>query len=270
MNKKVFLIASILIGGMLSAAQVRAYEVSPTCPDVPLEEEAAREMAGEWFSKAEVLVEEELYSEAVGAFACSLKMIEHPATYLNAAMAAEKSGDKEAAIHFYTRAVELDPQGKRSVEARARVAALEIELEPEPEPELEPEPEPEPQIEEEDSADEVEAQPQPEPEGPSTMAIAGYSLAGVGAAGLIVGAVLQGMAGAAQGDGESTSSYDTFKSKKDKMESLQTGAAISFVVGGAAAAAGVVLIVLDMKKDGEEAPVSVAGYPGRVVVKGSF
>jgi hypothetical protein len=110
-------------------------------------------------------------------------------------------------------------------------------------------------------------------EGVKPLAASGYTMVAIGGVGLVVGAVLQGMAGAAQGDGEETDSYVAFKDDKARMESLQTGAIVSFAVGGALAVTGAVMLIVKGRGDKREragSGVSLGAFPGGAAVGGRF
>jgi tetratricopeptide (TPR) repeat protein len=255
--------------GIICVSGAAAAEtISPACPDKPENAQEARAAAKQWFKKGETLVTEELYAEALGAFNCSLRMFEHPATMMNAARAAELAGNKIEALDLYRRAVAATPEAEKATKAQERIAALEAEVgsaaQPSPTPPPEPEPEPAP-------APEPPPQPEPQPAPPgegggrSKLLVPGYVAVAVGGAGVVAGAVLAGLAAKAKKDGEATHSYAEFEDKQDALKGLQTGAIISFAVGGAALVTGIVLIAVGRRseKKGETpAAVEVAVYPG--------
>ena len=92
----------------------------------------------------------------------------------------------------------------------------------------------------------------------STRRIAGWALVGAGAAGLVAGGVLGGMAMSKQSALEDAyknreMTYPEFQDGIESGEGLELGAIISLAVGGAAAAAGATLLILDhLSGDGEE------------------
>lgn len=228
-------------------------------------------------------MKEELFTEALGAFNCSLRMFEHPATMMNAARAAELADNKPEALDLYKRAVAATPEAEKATFAQARIAALEAEVakappEEKPAPEAKPEPRPEPEVKPEPKPEpEPEVKPEPEPKGEdgSPLVVPGYVAIAVGGAGVVVGAVLAGLAAKAKKDGEATHSYAEFQDKKDALAGLQTGAIVGFGIGGAALIAGIVLVAVGNKGEepgGDAAAVEVAVYPGigGLVVGGTF
>jgi len=257
-----------------------AETISPACPERPAEAGKLRATAKQWFRKGEALVKEDLYAEALGAFNCSLRMFEHWATMINAGRAAELAGNKAEALDLYRRAVAAIPDAGKATWAQERIAVLEKEVGGAPPPEAAPEEKPEPEV-----ATEPEPPPEPEPqvapkpvpldagEGGPRLAAPGYAAVVVGGVGVVLGAVLTGLAAKAKKDGEATSSYEEFKDKKNAMEGMQTGAIVAFAVGGAALVTGIVLIAVGKRKEKpDDAAAAVAVYPGigGLAVGGTF
>ena len=82
------LFVSITINFIVLATNAIAGDVPSECPAKPADEESATALASTWFKKAEKAYADKGYDEAVSNFRCSLRMVEHPATYYNAAQAA--------------------------------------------------------------------------------------------------------------------------------------------------------------------------------------
>jgi tetratricopeptide (TPR) repeat protein len=269
---------------IFSSGTAIAETISPTCPERPADATKVRDTAKTWFRKGEALVKEEMYAEALGAFNCSLRWFEHPATMMNAARAAELAGNKAEALDLYRRAVAATPEAGKATWAQDRIAALEKELgsaaAPEKTPgekqpvaavEPKPEPKPEPQV----APKPVQPAEKDTGKGGSMLTAPGYAALVVGGVGVVLGAVLAGLAAKAKKDGEATSSYEVFKDKKNALEGMQTGAIVSFAVGGAALAAGIVMIAVGRKGEKPNdtpAAVQVAVYPGvdGIVLEGTF
>lgn len=100
------------------------------------------------------------------------------------------------------------------------------------------------------------------------MSVAGWSLVGVGGAALVAGAVLGGMAISKESEleqayagGERT--LAEIQDGEATGEALQTGAIVSLAVGGAAAAAGAVLLILNATGEAETSQAWIAPAPGR-------
>jgi len=269
---------TLVIGIVLLAPLATAAQALPAdCPAKPPSEDDARALAGNWFVKAEGLYKKERYEDALGAFLCSLNMAEHPNTYFNAAQTAVTTGEKALALDLARKCLKLKPAEPLATKARELVEQLENELPTDSPPvvaETEPEPEEEPieGPEEPDVAPEPEPEPEPEPtdgEG-ANLAVPGYVLLGVGAAGLVVGAVLQGLTGKAQTESEETDDYQVFKDKKDSGEAMQKAAIACFVVGGVVAATGLVLVIADGGGEEQSTEVALVPGPGGLMIEGSF
>jgi hypothetical protein len=117
--------------------------------------------------------------------------------------------------------------------------------------------------------------PQDTDKGGSMLVAPGYSAVVVGCVGVVLGTVLVGLAAKDKKDGEATHSYAEFKDKQNALDGMKTGAIVSFAVGGAALAAGIVMLVVGRKGEkpsDSAAPVAVAVYPGvgSLVVGGTF
>jgi hypothetical protein len=250
---------------LLVATAVGAQDrIAADCPERPATEGKARQLAGRWFSRGQAAVEEANWEGALGAFLCSYRLVSHPAGLFNAAQAARSMKDDATARDLLERYLALAPDADLAPRAREQLAGLGPAPEPEPEPDAEPTPEPEP-----------EPEPEPIPEqtgepGPN-LAVPGYVVLAVGGAGLVAGAVLQGLAGVAQGKGEETDDYGTFSDEKSRLEGLQTGAIVSFVAGGVLVGTGIALILVDRSRRGDE-PVSVSlrPLPGGMALGGTF
>jgi hypothetical protein len=110
--------------------------------------------------------------------------------------------------------------------------------------------------------------------GTSTQHILAYAAAGLGAAGLVVGGVMGGLALSTRDDlvaqcGEAPCPQRT--DDIDKGEGFQLGANISFIAGGALLATGVVLFfTAPSDEDDDEAAVSVSLGPGHINLRGRF
>lgn len=239
------------------------------CPQKPVDEESTVALASTWFEKGTNHVEDKEYSEAVEAFSCSLRMVEHQATMFNAARAAllAKQYDVTIEIAEMIAAVAKDAETKTEAadlieEARAAIPAPEPE--PEPEHVVEPEPEPVPTLKPKDA----QAEP-PAGEGPSALRTTGIISVVVGGAGLVAGGVFQGLAGASKKTTGDTDDYSEYVEARDNIQKYQTGATVSFVAGGVLLGAGIVMVLLDGKQK-EHADVSLVPAPNGVVVGGTF
>jgi len=237
--------------------------MSPSCPAKPDDAASARALAKTWFGKGEALVAEEMFVEALGAFNCSLRMVEHPATMTNAARAAELAKRGPEALELYRRAEEATPEAEKKAGIEERIAALEAEIEKEKASEPEPEPTPVPAPEAPLSTPSALSDPEPAREAPpaperSSLVVPGYVSIAVGGAGVAVGAVLAGLAAKAKKDGEGTDSYSEFRDAEDALAGRKAGAVVGFAVGGAALVAGIVLVLVGREREERSADAAVA------------
>lgn len=263
------LCAAVLLLSTAAASQ----QVPKGCPERPEDEESALALASTWFKKAEKAYGEKQFSAAVSSFRCSLSMVEHPATYYNAAQAALLAEDKASALEFFRRNLELAPDGKSAAEVELEIARLEKELgeeqkpAPQPEPAAEPGPIPAPEPEQ---PPEPEPKPMPE-DGPNGAKIAGIVLVGIGAAGLVTGAVFQGLAGKAQTESEEAKWLVDFRDAEDRMNTFQKGAYVGFIAGGALLATGVIIFAVSGDdEDQGGADVALVPAPSGLMLSGRF
>jgi len=85
------------------------------------------------------------------------------------------------------------------------------------------------------------------------MKVAGYSLVGVGVAGVVVGAILGATANSQAKQAQDETSARLARQKENGAKSMAMGADVSYVAGGVLAAVGVVLVVLPLLKPSEPA-----------------
>jgi tetratricopeptide (TPR) repeat protein len=274
---RVFLLSLI---AFLYSGAVTAQGIPSTCPEKPVDEDSAKALAGIWFEKGEKLVEEKEYQEALGVFGCSLRMVEHPATFFNAAQAAKLAGNITVALKLARTCLELDTEGRLSDESRKLIAELKIidaekrEKEAEEEDLLRVDDYQFYQLKDEEPLE------RPERALGSKLVISGIVLAGAGGAGLVLGGVFQGMTSGAVSDGEDTDRYSDFSDYKDDVDKYQKVALAGFIVGGVLAASGVTMIILgkfryqDEDQDGNEGDsgleISIAPTIGGVLFSGRF
>lgn len=224
-----------------------AVSLPADCPLGKVQGSLARKAAGRWFAQGELLVAEEQYEEAVKAFLCSFKLVEHPNTLFNTAQAAMLLGNTELALEMLRRYMNEAPDGPMASDVKMRIAELEAQIKtrsasPSPpqepgQPELaEPLPSPLP--------------PPPLPRSPSPAKASWQRPVGIAALGLsgavaVTGVVLHALAGVAQSNGQGTDELPVFEEQRDKMNGLQTGAIVCYGVAGVAAVAGILLLALD-------------------------
>ena len=270
---------ALLLWGLLlclpTASKASEGELSG-CPEVPTAEKEKRQLAGEWFSKAQALAKSAQYTEALSAFQCSIRMVEHPDTVFNAAQAAALNGDTAIALQLAERYLILAPDGEVAAEAEKMIAELKptenvgaelVDSSPSEntvtvtttEPPAESKPKPEQQKPQKTT-------PEPEPSA-EPLTVAGYVSIGLGGAGLVAGAVLQGLASKAWSDGKNTDNYDEFVRYKYKLEGLQTGALVGLIAGGIVTGAGTIMELIARKGRGKK---RVGIHPAGLGIYGRF
>ena len=87
------------------------------------------EQALKHFEQAEAYMRVQAFAEAIAEYEAAYAAVAKPGFLFNIGLAHEQDGNKVAAREHYRRYLELEPDGKKSVEARARVLALERESE---------------------------------------------------------------------------------------------------------------------------------------------
>lgn len=269
------------------------------CPDVPSSEGARRKLAGEWFGRAQNAAEKGQYAIAVEAFECSLRMVEHPDTVFNAAKAARLAGDPERAVAYAKKYLILAPEGAVAAEAANMIEELgesvseeagsaESQGTTEPPTSKPPAETQEPRESDvaaeggvsgpahEDTTPPEPAVDETAPSGAEARSegarsewfIAGTITLGAGATGLVVGAVMQGIASKAWADGKDTDSYEDFQKYQDKLSGFQTAALAGLIAGGIVAGAGVLILVLRERENRRTRPIVL--YPSGVGISGRF
>lgn len=251
------------------AAQGEVQEEGFQCPQKPVDENEARVLAGQFFSKGEQSFKEERFHDALQEFLCSLKLQEHDNTLFNIAHVASRVEDIEA-VHtmlsdYLSDAPDNDTThelGKILNEVEA-MSGLGVPVEEKTVPEVqieEPPPQPEPVVEDEDKGSRRR-----------TMKIIGWTSIGTGAASLIAAAVMQGLAVSAKNDALDATSYDVFRDEKDKNKGLQTGATVGFIAGGLLGGMGLTMLLLSSAGETDASVgVSIVPTTDGLMLKGYF
>ncbi|MDI7268230.1 MAG: hypothetical protein QME96_09580 [Myxococcota bacterium] len=94
------------------------------CPAAPDDPAAARELAGEFFSRAAERDNAGAHAEAVALYSCCYAIVPHPNTLFNLALAAERAGDLATAEAALSRYVEDAPEALNRSEAEALLGVL--------------------------------------------------------------------------------------------------------------------------------------------------
>ena len=189
------------------------------------------------------------YDEAAALFEQAYDLQPEPNYLFNIGRIYEESGNLEKSVEYYERFVKepgvpLESREKGLERLRVLRAILE-ETAPEPEPESEVEPEPEPETKPDP---EPRLEPPPAEPKPSKLRIAGYALLGVGGAALVGGGVLGGLALGRANALEGQHTYEERDETASSGRTMALTADIMFGVGGAIAAAGLVMVLVSLQK----------------------
>lgn len=238
----------------------------------PAKQEAApadRKAAIELFGRSRAAYQAGRFAEAAELLRQAYALDPAPTLLYNLARALESDGDLDGAADAYRRYIEADPDAKDRPAIEKRVSNLEAQI-----------------AEREELRRKLEAQasapPAPAPEvvtapppaeGPSVVP---WVVAGAGAASLIAGATLGGLAQSkhADADDPATPMADAVR-LDDEARGLARGANIAFGVGGALAAGGLIWGLVDVLSGGEDDAASdfalgPALAPGGVALTGRF
>src|SRR5258708_1845145 len=100
-----------------------------SCPNPPADESLARRtLAKEWFARAEDSEAAGNRDAAVKQYACSLRLVPHPSTAFNLAVAAERSGDPSMAADGFRAYLRLMPDAPDRAAIEARIGRLEKQM----------------------------------------------------------------------------------------------------------------------------------------------
>ena len=236
--------ALVLVAWLCAAAPARASE------DIDL--------AKKYFTLGSELFNRGDYKAALAQFEESFKYSRKPELLYNMARCHELLGQHEQALSFYDRYLTSAPENAEVI--RSRVANLKQLIA---------------KKREEASRKAAAARKpapvpvkEPEPTSSSAMSVAGWALVGVGGAALVAGAVLGGLTLAKEAELEQAyaDAEMTLAEMQDgeaQGEAMQTGAIVGLAVGGAVAAAGAVLLILNAGKKTEARGAWVAPSLGR-------
>jgi hypothetical protein len=205
--------------------------------------------ARESFARGQELFEEGDYEAAKTAFEESLAAFPHYRTLFNIALCEEKLENIPQAVEMYQRYVDWPSEVPNREEVASKLAELRALLPPEPEPEVPPKPPA--------KADEPVG-PVEEP-GPNLI-VPGWITVGVGAAGMITGGVLLGLAQSRANEIQKTDGevYDPGEhdTLQDEGRSFEKAGWVVGAIGVAAVAAGVaMLLVSDTGEEESRQPV---------------
>jgi len=220
--------------------------------------EEDQDLAKQFFVLGDKLYRRGDYEGALANFQKAYKYSQKPELVFNIARCNELLGNLEAAIQFYTEYLKSDPPNAEILKARVENLRLRAAKGT---PVKEPGPSSQAMEASPTSASPTSAPPASapasgqEPVTPTSrpLRLPGWILVGAGGALLVTGALLgwQASVKAKEIDDASRSvprvSFEDCEDTERAGKGLQTGAIISLAVGGAAAAAGAVLLILDSR-----------------------
>lgn len=125
MKRKDLLVGAIVAGALLRAAGAWA----ASCPPPPSDDnQTRRKLAKEWFARAEESESAGNRDAAVRQYACSLRLVPHPSTAFNLAVAAERSGDPSMAADAFRAYLRLMPDAPDRTAVEGRIDRLEKQI----------------------------------------------------------------------------------------------------------------------------------------------
>ncbi len=229
------------------------------------------DMAKRHYQNGAAYYERANYKMALSEFQRAYKLEAAPELLYNMGRCHEGLGQLERAIARFEAFIAAKPAAKNRPTVEARVKNLRAQLAERPPAPAKPKPAPA----------KADAKPGPEPKpapvplqadrsgGWGAMKVAGWTTLGAGAAVMVVGGVLGGLASdrtAEYEDGYARHmEYSEAKDILDQAEGFETGMFVCLGIGGAAAVAGAVLLILDSQA--EEAP-AIAGLRLRPTLSG--
>ncbi len=208
-------------------------------PAGALASETDVELAKKFYKLGAELYKRGDYKRALEQFKESHKYSKRPELLYNMGRCEEGLGHRGAAIKHYKAYLMSKPAN--AAEVSALVKRLEAK------------------VKADEEAAKKKPQPEPEPEAKPgrPLRLAGWVLTGVGVAGLVAGGVLGGLAMGKQSEVEDDYknkklTYPEMQSELDAGEGMELGAIIGLAVGGAVAATGAVLLIIDSMGSGGE------------------
>lgn len=247
------------------------------CPQPPEGLKERRVLAKEWFGRAEAEEANKDDVAAVKAYSCSFTMVPHAFTAYNLARAAERAGDLRLALSAHRDYLTLKPDAQDRAEIESRMKDLEARLAatstppppssvpqttetpvetPPPPPVVAPEPVRPTHLRERSANAERST------ESGSRMGVPQWIIAGVGAAALTAGVVLNLGARSAMDDCRARARKNDLAGALDSCNRGKTLAYTSYGMFGAAGLAAAVDIVMILSQPSPRESVGVALLPG--------
>lgn len=277
---RTFLVAvAFVVFGMTSTAA--AQPIHPECPERPTYDKDAKALAGNWFKRAQDLVAEKKYDEALAGFGCSYSIVPHPATLFNMSQTARLARKQKLALELIRKYLQENPEGPYAETLEDQLVELVKTLDEPLDGPTEPEEDTDTETGDEGPDTETtqtpeEPLPPPAQEESSKLdyRILAYSSFGVAGASAAVGVIMTVLSVQAKQDAEDShgGSYQKAKDFEEKSKGYRVGAILGYTGAALLTATGIVLMVKDPNKneDAESAQVQVVPTLGGLVVKGVF
>ena len=120
---------AIVVAAVVMMSSAQAWAAAESCPESPPDDPIMRRsLAKEWFAKAESSEASGDRESAVRQYACSLRLVPHPATAYNLGTAAERSGDLSLASDAFKAYLKLLPDAPDRAHIEARIARLDSDV----------------------------------------------------------------------------------------------------------------------------------------------
>lgn len=120
---------ALVVAAVVMMSSAQAWAAAEPCPESPPDDPIMRRsLAKEWFAKAESSEASADRESAVRQYACSLRLVPHPATAYNLGTAAERSGDLSLASDAFRAYLKLLPDAPDRAHIEARIARLDSDV----------------------------------------------------------------------------------------------------------------------------------------------
>lgn len=262
---RVGVLSTVLVLANTLSLDADAQEHAPSARPAPSAADKAR--AADLFKKSADAYRQGDFKRAIDLLDEAYALDPQPVLTYNRARAAEGLGNVDAAITGYEKFLADEPKAPDRGAIEQRVATLKRQRDEraalerdrdarrdEPVPVPVPTPAPEPHT----------SAPPPEPPPPRTHTPLPYVVAGVGAVGLVTGAIMGSLALSKKDDAVAEPVQQKSMDLKDSADGLATTSTVFFIVGGVLVAAGVAWWIVDhapSKNRGALAPrVSATGF----------
>ncbi len=225
----------------------------PIAPSVAQAAPAAEESFDTLTEEASEKYSEGDYDGAIALFERAYALDPEPNILFNIGRIYEESGNYEDAIVYYERFIsepQVDLDAKQVALDRRDLAKAVVEIQKkdaEPKPEEKPPEEKPPEEKPPEETIPVEPPEESPPPKPRNVRPIGYTLLGTGAAALIGGAVVGGLAKREETNFKTATTRDAAEAAKDRGQKLAPAADGLFIAGGILAAAGIVMLLVPLR-----------------------